>query len=410
MALHLFDAVGVEIEYMIVDAATLDVAPIADRLLETASGSLDDEPVFGRITWSNELVRHVVEFKTTDPAPSLGPVAPWFQESVRQAGGLLGSMNARLMPGAMHPWMDPAREMQLWPHGNREIYAAFDRIFGCKGHGWSNLQSVHINLPFSGDDEFARLHAAIRLVLPILPALAASSPIVESRATGLMDNRMEVYRHNARRIPSVAGSIIPEPVFSEAAYRRDIFERIWADLAPHDPEGILRDEWANSRGCIARFSRGSIEIRVIDAQECPAADLAVCGATVAAVRELALRPERDQAALRAWPVERLAPIFLGCVRDAEEFVITDTGYPAVFGMPARACSAGELWRHIVASTLGAEAPHALGVILEQGTLARRMLRSLGDAPAGGGPIPRDTLRALGGRLCDCLSSGLMLAP
>ena len=36
-----------------------------------------------------------------------------------------------------------------------------------------------LNLPFSSDEEFGRLHAAIRLLLPLLPALAASSPLVE---------------------------------------------------------------------------------------------------------------------------------------------------------------------------------------------------------------------------------------
>ena len=46
-------------------------------------------------------------------------------------------------------------------------------------------------------------------------------------------------------------------------------------MARHDPDGVLRDEFLNSRGAIARFGRGSIEVRVIDVQECPRADLAV---------------------------------------------------------------------------------------------------------------------------------------
>ena len=56
------------------------------------------------------------------------------------------------MPGGAHPWMDPARETRLWPHEDNEIYEAFDRIFGCTGHGWSNLQCVHLNLPFDDDE------------------------------------------------------------------------------------------------------------------------------------------------------------------------------------------------------------------------------------------------------------------
>ncbi len=64
-------------------------------------------------------------------------------------------------------------------------------------------------------------------------------------------------------------------VFTEENYRRQIFQRMYDDIAPLDPDGVLQDEFLNSRGAIARFDRGSIEIRVINIQECPAADLAV---------------------------------------------------------------------------------------------------------------------------------------
>ena len=200
----LFEALGVELEYMIVDSGSLDVAAVADELLRAVAGSYVGEIDMGAVSWSNELVAHVVELKTSQPAAALAGLADSFAEHVRRINGLLGPFGARLMPGGMHPWMDPEREMRLWPHDSSEIYRAFDRIFGCRGHGWANLQSMHLNLPFDGDEEFGRLHAAIRMVLPILPALAASSPVVEGRLTGLMDTRLEVYRTNSRRVPSVA--------------------------------------------------------------------------------------------------------------------------------------------------------------------------------------------------------------
>jgi hypothetical protein len=119
---------------------------------------------------------HVLEFKTNGPVPDLRNVAGLFQEEVRRANRRLESLGGRLMPGGTHPWMDPVTETKLWPHEYNEIYRTFDRIFGCQGHGWANVQSTHINLPFSNDVEFGRLHAAIRGVLPLIPALAAASP------------------------------------------------------------------------------------------------------------------------------------------------------------------------------------------------------------------------------------------
>jgi gamma-glutamyl:cysteine ligase YbdK (ATP-grasp superfamily) len=185
--LHLFEGFGVELEYMIVDRDTLNVRPIADRLLADAAGEIVSDVEFDRIAWSNELALHVIELKTNGPTASLAGLAEEFHQQVGQIDSLLSNHNARLMPTAMHPWMDPHTEFELWPHEHSSIYAAYNRIFDCHGHGWANLQSMHINLPFADDAEFGRLHAAIRLLLPILPALAASSPIVEGQKTEWLD-------------------------------------------------------------------------------------------------------------------------------------------------------------------------------------------------------------------------------
>ena len=264
--LTLFAAHGIEVEYMLVDGERLDVAPAADALLEAVAGLHTDEFENGGVAWNNELALHVIELKCNGPRPSLAGLGAEFAANVKLANDALGREGLRLMPTAMHPWMDP-NGVQLWPHGTREIYAAFDRIFSCKGHGWANLQSMQINLPFAGDEEFARLHAAVRFLLPILPGLAASSPIVDGERNGILDNRLVVYRGNCARIPSITGEVVPEPVGSIGEYHERVLEPIYRDLAPHDPEGVLRHEWVNARGAIARFDRMAIEIRVLDVQE-----------------------------------------------------------------------------------------------------------------------------------------------
>jgi carboxylate-amine ligase len=401
-SLHLFEAFGVELEYMIVDSRSLDVMPAADRVLEV-SGE-DTEIDRGDLAWSNELVLHVLEFKTNGPARTLDGLARRFQDDVIEANRKLQALGARLMPTAMHPWMDPLRETVLWPHGNREIYETFDRIFNCQGHGWSNLQSAHLNLPFQGDEEFGRLHAAIRIVMPILPALAAASPLMDLRRTGLLDNRLAVYRTNCRRIPSITGRVIPEAVFSKAEYEREILDTMYRDIAPHDPEGILQDEWLNARGAIARFERDTIEVRVLDVQECPQADLAILRAATEVIRALVEERWVGLAEQRSWSVARLEHIFLQCVEEGEEAVIHDTDYLSVFGLEETGpLTAGGLWRRLVDRLASECAPcrDALAVILDEGTLARRILRAVGDAPAP------ERVREVYGALCDCLAEGRM---
>jgi gamma-glutamyl:cysteine ligase YbdK (ATP-grasp superfamily) len=403
--LRLFQALGVEIEYMIVDAESLDVQPIADRLIEAQAGAVEAEIEVGDVAWSNELALHVIELKTNGPAAEAQGLAARFQQNVARANELLGRFGARLLPTGMHPWMDPEREFRLWPHEHGPVYRAFHRIFDCRGHGWANLQSTHLNLPFGDDDEFGRLHAAIRLVLPLLPALAASSPLMDGSSTGRLDTRLHLYRGNARRVPSLTGRVIPEPVFTRQDYEGRLLQGIYDDLALLDPEGVLRHEWVNARGCIARFDRGAIEIRLLDVQECPVADLAVVAAATAAVRALCEGAFGEPEAARAWPVEPLAAILDQTVVEAGAATIRDEGYRRALGFPGSGpCSAAELWRHLVQTTLATdpratEWTGALEVLLEEGCLARRILHRLG------GDFRREALREVYGELADCLASG-----
>ena len=406
--LHLFEAFGVELEYMIVREDTLGVMPVCDEVIRRAAGSYISDYEAGEITWSNELALHVIELKTTEPARAIDPLIEPFNAEVRAINAILESMGGRLMPGAMHPWMDPHTEMRLWPHEYSPTYEAFDRIFSCQGHGWANLQSAHLNLPFGSDEEFGRLHAAIRLVLPILPALAASSPVLDGQVTGVLDNRLEVYRRNARRVPSVSGEIIPEAVFTRAAYESEILARLYADIAPHDPAGILRHEWLNARGAIARFDRDAIEIRVLDVQETVAADLAILRAAIEVVRALCEQRWCDTRSQMAWPIAPLADIFLATVRSGENAPIHHRAYLEAFGLGSAApCTAGDLWRHLAETLLlsndgvSTELKSALHVILNRGTLATRLTRALSREP------DRRQLARVYRRLCECLQCGEM---
>ena len=394
---------------MVVDADSFDVKPVVAELLRAASGGIDASDVArGAATWSNELVAHVVELKTTEPATSLAGLAALFQRQVAEIERLLEPLGARLLPGAMHSWMNPLTETRLWSGDCGDVYAAYDRVFDCRGHGWSNLQSVHLNLPFDGDEEFGRLHAAIRLVLPLLPAIAASSPIFDGRESGLLDSRLDFYRRNSSRIPSLTADVVPERAFSFADYDRLIFRRIYADISPFDPEGVLQDEFLNSRGAIARFSRGSIEIRVLDAQECPLADIAICALATSVIESLVAERWASTAAQMAWETAPLVEIFDAAVRHGDQSRIENHAFLELFGWPGECpCLAGELWAYLIEDARerlpgrGAEWSSAFATLSQAGPLARRILKATGKNPS------RERLRASLARLAECLSRGEM---
>lgn len=406
-----FAGYGIEIEYVIVDRERLDVRPYSDRLLCAGAGHPTADVVRGPMGWSNELAMHVFEVKNREPVPSLAPLVEAFHAELREAARLLDEFGARLMPGGMHPWMDPTTETRLWTLDRASLYACYDRIFDCRRHGWGNMQSIHLNLPFSDDTEFARLHEAARLALPILPALAASSPWADKRPAGAMDYRLVMYRDHQKLVPSSIGQVIPESCASPADYQTQVLAPMYREVAEYGAvrckgdAGDLQYEWLNARGAIPRFERSAIEIRVLDTQECPLADLAVAAATAALVRRLYDGPcGKGPSGL---DTSSLVAIFHACIHEAEEARIEDAGYLELLGLDGRPRKASALWETLIGrlhedGLLDAQWLPPLELILEQGPLARRIERALDGDPG----------RLLGvyGELCECLHDNRQFRP
>lgn len=403
--LGLFEGYGLELEYMIVDEATLDIRPVADQLFRAVAGQDASwhlpEGEDGLMGWSNELALHVLEFKTTRPTPRLDGMEQRFQQQVCEAEKLLKPLGCRLLPTGMHPWMNPDLETRLWPHENNEIYAAYDRIFGCRGHGWSNLQSSHINLPFANDEEFGRLHAAVRLVLPLLPALAASSPVVDGKWSPVADYRLEAYRTNSKRVPAMAGSLIPEPVFTRGDYEREVLGKLYTAMEGLDPEGVLRHEWANARGCIARFDRGSVEIRLLDSQECPLADMAIVALVGELVRALVEERWLTYKQQRGIATEPLANVLVDTMRYAERARVSERRMLEAMGIKRTMTWASDVWGELLEELMPSHPvwTPALRQMLAAGTLSTRISRLIRRYPT------RGELHGVYAELADCLRSG-----
>ncbi len=406
-ALPIFSAYGIELEYMLVDRDTLNILPQSDKVLREIAGEYVNEVERGEIAWSNEVVLHVIELKTNGPVANFETLPSRFMENITAINTILDDYNGVLMPGAMHPWMNPSLETRLWPHGQSEIYDTYNRIFNCEGHGWSNLQSMHINLPFLDDREFALLHTAIRLLLPLLPGIAASSPVMNGELTGLMDTRMETYRKNARIIPSITGLVIPEPVVSQREYQQHILEPMYKDIAKDDPHGILQDEWLNSRGAIARFDRNTIEIRVLDTQETPLTDLAIAELIKTVLKKITSQEWSMLDIQLEISTEALSDMFLKMIHTAEKTVIDNQDYLSLFNFPDKRSDARDLWIYLFESsglediTERPDLESALQYIFKNGTLASRIAAPLQKR------MTRPRLNEVYRVLTECLAEGTL---
>ncbi|MFC5196299.1 glutamate-cysteine ligase family protein [Bizionia hallyeonensis] len=402
---HLFEVYGIELEYMLV-SNTFKPAAIVDTLLAKKAGEITSDVENGAIAWSNELVAHVVELKTNGPTADLNGLSEMFHKNIVEINQILKEFDSKLLPTAAHPLLNPLTDTELWKHSYSEVYELYNRIFNCKGHGWSNVQSTHINLPFFDDKEFEKLHAAIRIILPLVPGLCASSPILEGKNTGFKDARLEYYKTNQKEIPELTGLVIPERAFTKLDYYETVFEPIKRAIKPHDTNHILDHHFLNSRGAIARFDRNAIEIRLVDIQECPKADMAICALIIAVLKFLVDEKFSTLQEQKKWTEEHLYALLNPIIKEGEYYEVSNLDYLKLFqvekGMTVQA-----LWQHLFQLTkdsIGEVHYEALDCILSEGTLATRILKAIND------DYSETHIKNVYWELADCLHKNAMFKP
>jgi len=281
--------IGTEHEYSINDR-NFNPLPISDVILSKIAGSVKNEVSFGEVTLSKELQKTVLEFIPDHPGDSLFELERQIYSGIRRFYLQFGD-RYHLLGLGMHPTLT-LDKTAVWNHDEKEYYEVYDRLFNIRQHGWLNIQALQVNLSYSNDEELIYLYNRIRSLLPYLIAVSASSPFVEGKATGSMDNRLLFYRKNQKEIPQICNRIIPETI-SEVNDYLENQQEIFRELENRDAH-ILRKEWLNSSGLIIRFSRGCVEVKAIDEQECVRSDMAVCAFLMALVRARDVPVETDR--------------------------------------------------------------------------------------------------------------------
>jgi len=282
--------IGTEHEYSINDRIFTPL-PISDVLLSEIAGEPVSEVPFGEVTLSKELQKTVLEFIPNYPADSLYELEKQVYSGIRRFYSHFGD-RYRLLGLGMHPSLT-LNETAVWDHDEGEYYKIYDRLFNIRQHGWLNIQALQINLSYGNDDELKYLYNSICSLLPYLIAVSASSPFVEGKTTGSVDNRLLFYRDNQKDIPQICNRIIPERIDEVNDYLENQ-QNIYSELENRNAH-ILCEEWLNSSGIIIRFSRRCVEVKAIDEQECVKSDMAVCAFLQTLVRagDVPVETDRD---------------------------------------------------------------------------------------------------------------------
>lgn len=263
-----------------------------DRIIEELNGEVVNDLPFGGIILGKELQKNVIEFVPGLPQTSLVNLERVMYGGMQRFRRATGYRHTLLGLG-MHPLLT-LDQTSYWDHQDKDIYDEYDRLFGLRQHGWLNIQALQVNVRYGTEEEMVRNFNRLRSLLPCLAAVTASSPFVEGRATGIMDNRLLHYRKNQERVPLICNNIVPEKLRSREHHDL-IIGSIYAELRKIGGEALC-EEWIDSRGVIIRYRRQCLELKVPDEQECLRSDVAVAAFVLALLRA-DLRLEEDHETL-----------------------------------------------------------------------------------------------------------------
>jgi gamma-glutamyl:cysteine ligase YbdK (ATP-grasp superfamily) len=280
------EVLGPEHELCIVDEQ-LKALPIADKVIKSYCGKIMNFVELPDFTFGKEMQLHVMELKANTPFKSPAEFEETMHNAVTQLSTFLKEKyGANLLGTGMHPLMR-LDETGVWSHRHKKIYQEYGKIFNLNQHGWLNIQSFHLNIPYQKETDGILMHNLLTNICPYLPAIAASSPIYEGSIQENVDNRLAFYKINQREVPSISGDVIPEYISSFDMYHKNIIGQYSKALTNAGAsQTLLNKEWVNSRGVIFRFDRRALEVRVMDEQECVQSDVALSCFVRAALRGL----------------------------------------------------------------------------------------------------------------------------
>ncbi len=359
---------GLGLEYCVVDRKTLAplYPPIALENPKDALATLNEAGTGVRLS-TGVLARTIAA-----AAQELTAQLPKFSTRVEAlAGGVL-------LPSGAHPLASASN-----PGTTRPTVAAQKRHpFLPEGSLWTC--SSRIELPFADDQLFGRLHTAVRMVLPIIPAISASSPFLKGKRARGSSSRILAILDDHPEMPELTGDGIPEVALDQADYYRIVLEPIAMALAKRGLSATVDYQMANRRLAIPSFERGTITITAADMQECPSSDAAVAEMIVAVVQAMMSGRWVSNYLQRAWHGADLKAVLLDTTRHGGDAIIANRDLLLMFGMMRESASAAELWRHLyqqLRGELGEAARMRIAFILDRGCLAQRILRRTGDRPS-----------------------------
>jgi carboxylate-amine ligase len=252
--------VGVEEEFSILDAGTLELMPRFEQLRAACQG----DPIL-RESVAGELISSEIEI-ISGVGADLHDALARQRERRRRLFALAAAEGVALGATGTHPWADYRRQ----PIIDTEHYRRVEE--GLRYVAWrNNTFSLHVHLGVRDIDRAVRACDRLRPVLPLLLAISANSPYLDGRDSGLHSARTQSFTKSFPRCG------VPDAFGGWRAYREYVdfllrtnsiveFTQVWWSVRPH-------------------FRFGTVEVRICDAQATAQESDALAGLMVACIAQ-----------------------------------------------------------------------------------------------------------------------------
>ena len=260
--------VGIEEEFAVLDAGTLDLVPRFEELRDAAAA---DDPLLSE-SIAGELISSEIEIRSgrgDDLADALSR-----QRELRQRlFALAARRGVALGATGTHPWADYREQPNIDTEHYRRVVEGLQYVARR-----NNTFSLHVHVGARDLDRAVRACDRLRPVLPLLLAISANSPFLDGLDAGLHSARSQTFTKSFPRcgIPDAFGSWQAYRDYIEFLLRTNSiveYTQVWWSIRPH-------------------LSFGTVEVRICDAQSTAHEAEALTALIVACVAQAA-RDEDD---------------------------------------------------------------------------------------------------------------------
>jgi carboxylate-amine ligase len=299
--------VGIEEEFAVLDARTLDLVPRFEELRDTAAAG---DPLLSEAI-AGELISSEIEIRS-GRGEDLADALVRQRELRQRLFALAAGRGIALGATGTHPWADYREQHNIDTEHYRRVVDGLQYVARR-----NNTFSLHVHVGVRGTDRAVRVCDRLRPVLPLLLSISANSPYVDARDSGLHSARSQTFTKSFPRCG------IPDAFGTWAAYRDYIeflmrtnsiveYTQVWWSIRPH-------------------FSFGTVEVRICDAQSTAQEAEALTALIVASVAQAA-RDEDEQVPFADPPRRLIEENFWRAIRRGQDGSLIDLDrveeYPA----------------------------------------------------------------------------------